>query len=166
MYYQALWLAKNSVLYNYATNRIWRAYLQNVLSPSTVKIEIYTEMCSYLLQVFSNVFILWQTLLISQLQPYKCFVYWQTELSPSPVYGQTELSPWREPSLWINHSSILYNMRCLGKRVCNWAMWIFFFNWDFGPPFHYLGSFPFSKGQIFFFSKNKVNSPFVHSQIR
>ena len=80
---------------------IWRAYLQNVLSPSTIKIEIYTEMCSYLLQVFSNVFILWQTLLISQLQPYKYFVYWQTELSPSPVYGQTELSPWREPSLWI-----------------------------------------------------------------
>ena len=63
------------------------------LSPSTIKIEIYTEMCSYLLQVFSNVFILWQTLLISQLQPYKYFVYWQTELSPSPVYGQTELSP-------------------------------------------------------------------------
>ena len=31
---------------------IWRAYLQNVLSPSTIKIEIYTEMCSYLLQVF------------------------------------------------------------------------------------------------------------------
>ena len=89
------------MVYYVVSYYIWRAYLQNVLSPSTIKIEIYTEMCSYLLQVFSNVFILWQTLLISQLQPYKYFVYWQTELSPSPVYGQTELSPWREPSLWI-----------------------------------------------------------------
>ena len=87
----------------------WNALNRTVhmKSLSTIKIEIYTEMCSYLLQVFSNVFILLQTLLISQLQPYKYFVYWQTELSPSPVYGQTELSPWREPSLWINHSSIL-----------------------------------------------------------
>ena len=57
-YEQNILAAKNIPPVLYCQFCIRRAYLQNVLSPSTIKIEIYTEMCSYLLQVFSNVFIL------------------------------------------------------------------------------------------------------------